>query len=65
VSRSCHLLFICFAIADKNTEIDQNEINEMRNASKHGVDTGLTGKRDLLDKESKLETAGLKDCRKN
>jgi hypothetical protein len=62
VSHSCHLLLTCSAIADENTEIDQNEINEMRNASKHGVDTGLTGKRDLLDTESKLETAGFTDC---
>jgi hypothetical protein len=62
VSHSCHLLLICFAIADKNTEIDQYEIDEMRNASKHGVDAGLTGKRDLLDTESKLETAGFTDC---
>jgi hypothetical protein len=49
---------ICFAIADKNTEIDQYEINEMRNASKHGVDAGLTGKRDLLDTESKWKQQG-------
>jgi hypothetical protein len=62
VSHSCHLLLICFAIADKNTEIDHNEIHEMGNASKHGVDTGLTGKRDLFDTESKLETAGFTDC---
>ncbi len=37
----------------------------MRNASKHGVDAGLTGKRDLLDTESKLETAGFTDCWKD
>ncbi len=65
MSQSCHLLLICFAIPDKNTEIDQNEINEMRNASKHGVDTGLTRKRDLLDTESKLETSEFTDCWKN
>ncbi len=37
----------------------------MRNASKHGVDTGLTGKRDPLDTVTKLETARLTDCWKS